>query len=590
MAIDALTTSGINSLVNSYVQSENAKRVAPLKARQTRFNNLSSAYSRILNQIDTLKSSLSALKNQSNNSVFQSKSAKSSNESRIVASASSNANTGVYNLRVDQLAKNDSVLSVDKNSSDYSSITNPGEYEFKILTGDGSGGYFRSSVKVVLSNSDFSGGNITFSNLANKISQTVNNDLATINSNYVSGTFSGSGSFKFLFGSNEYTINYSSADYEQVIDSIVQQLNEITGISAEKVVSNGTFSLKVTSNVVSNFIQFKDDTGSLLSNLGISNSKEIAASQLINFSVFSPVSGKTQISISSKKTGYEFRFSEISDITTNGVLNEFGLNLGTSRPNFVQVDNGEDTAGFLYSTNQLNAKVKFNGIDVQRNSNEINDLITGVNLKLLSTSPSNESDVVLTITSNTNEIKSRIENFITKFNELYNYLRENSASTKDRRGLLLGDSNASSLLNLLNNFAVNSLQGFSSSVVNSLSKLGITFNVNSGLSIANESQLISSIENKIVEVENFFSSTNGFANQLFNAIDSYSGPNGYLKKAQNQLNSNITALNDSIKNSELRISKSAERLRLQYQRLQSQFAQLISNQSIFTGNIFNQQL
>lgn len=589
MSVNALTTSGINSLVNSFIQSETTKRVAPLRARQTRFNNLSSAYSRILNHIDSLKSSISALRNQSGNNVFQSKSVRSSNESRIVASANSSASVGSYSLRVNQLAKNDSILSIDKISTDLTSITTPGEYSFRIRAGDGQGGFLNSNVTLTLTNSDFVNGNISFANLANKISQAINNDSAEINSNLVNGTFSGSGSFKFVFGSSEYTINYSSGDYEDVIDEIVNQLNDITGVSAQKISSSGSFALKVTSNDSSKFIQFKDDTDSLLSNLGINDTKEIAASQLVNVSVFSPTSGRTQISLTTKKTGFDNRLIEISDITSNGVLNEFGLNVGTSRPNFVQNDNGDDTAGFVHLTNQLNSILKFNGIDIQRNTNDINDLVNGVNIRLLSLSNTGESDITLTVSSNANEIKSRIENFITRFNELYSYLRDNSFSTKDRRGLLSGDSTASALSNLLNNFAVNPLQGFSPTSINSLSKLGITFDVSRGLSISNESQLVNLIETKLDEVENFFTATNGFANLLFNAIDPYTGPNGFIRKAQNQLSSTITALNDSIRNSEQRINTAADRLRSQYQRLQSQFAQLISNQGYFLGNMFNNQ-
>ena len=251
---------------------------------------------------------------------------------------------------------------------------------------------------------------------------------------------------------------------------------------------------------------------------------------------------------------------------------------------------GTDTPGYLYSTSQLNSKLTLNGVQIERTSNKVNDLIEGVNLNLLSLSETGEADITLTISNNSSEIKSKIENFITNFNNFYKYLRDNLSSAKDRRGLLIGDSNAGSLVNLLSSYAVNPLHGFSSSVINSLSKLGITFNVNSGISISDESQLLNSIQNKLTEVEDFFNnSSNGFAKKLFDAVDAYTGAEGFLTKAQLQLNSTINFLNDNIKNSEMRIQKSADRLRAQYQRLQSQLAALLSNQSYFMGNIFNQQ-
>ena len=587
MTIDSLTTSGINSLVNSFIQSETKKVVAPLKSKQAQYNNLSSAYGKILNLIDSLKSSLEPLKLQNSDSIFKAISVKSSNENRITATATSNAQISSYNLRVNQLAKNDTALSIDRNSNNPSGIVSSGDYIFEIKTGDGQGNSFNSRITLTLQASDFNSGNISYASLASKINDAIKNDLAVINSNLVSGNNSNTGSFKFNFGGEEYTINYITGDYETIIDNIVAQLNNITGISAQKIQSGSNFGLKVTSNDKKKFIQFKDDTGSLLSSLGISNQKEIASSEAINSTVFSPISGFTQISISSKKSGYDFRILEISDITVNGVLSTFGLNFGTNRPTFNQVNGGDDIPGFVHQTNQLNAKITFNGVNVERNSNEINDLIQGVKLKLNSLSETNEPDVVLTTSTNINEIQSKIENFVQKFNELYKYLKDNTNSSKDKKGLLLGDSNANSLLSLLNSYAINSLSGFPVSSINSLTKLGITFNVNSGLSISNQSQLVNQIQTNLEEVEKFFNSNQGFAKKLIEQLDPYTGNNGYLKKAQNQLASNITFINDSITNAENRISKSAARLRSQYQKLQSQLASLISSQSYFMSNIFN---
>jgi flagellar hook-associated protein 2 len=587
MTIDSLTTSGINSLVNSFIQSETKKVVAPLKSKQAQYNNLSSAYGKILNLIDSLKSSLEPLKLQNSDSIFKAISVKSSNENRITATATSNAQISSYNLRVNQLAKNDTALSIDRNSNNPSGIVSSGDYIFEIKTGDGQGNSFNSRITLTLQASDFNSGNISYASLASKINDAIKNDLAVINSNLVSGNNSNTGSFKFNFGGEEYTINYITGDYETIIDNIVAQLNNITGISAQKIQSGSNFGLKVTSYDKKKFIQFKDDTGSLLSSLGISNQKEIASSEAINSTVFSPISGFTQISISSKKSGYDFRILEISDITVNGVLSTFGLNFGTNRPTFNQVNGGDDIPGFVHQTNQLNAKITFNGVNVERNSNEINDLIQGVKLKLNSLSETNEPDVVLTTSTNINEIQSKIENFVQKFNELYKYLKDNTNSSKDKKGLLLGDSNANSLLSLLNSYAINSLSGFPVSSINSLTKLGITFNVNSGLSISNQSQLVNQIQTNLEEVEKFFNSNQGFAKKLIEQLDPYTGNNGYLKKAQNQLASNITFINDSITNAENRISKSAARLRSQYQKLQSQLASLISSQSYFMSNIFN---
>lgn len=105
MAIDLLTTSGINSFINSYIQSESEKRITPLKTRQNKYNKLSSAYSNLLSNIDKLKSSLSTLKLRDASSVFRAKKAETSNNNLVSATATSLADAGSFTIRTNQLAK-----------------------------------------------------------------------------------------------------------------------------------------------------------------------------------------------------------------------------------------------------------------------------------------------------------------------------------------------------------------------------------------------------------------------------------------------------------------------------------------------------
>lgn len=583
MAIDLLTTSGINSFINSYIQTESAKRISPLKTKQSRYNNLSKAYSNLLSNIDKLKSSISTLKLRDSSSIFRAKKAESSNTNLVSATAGSGADEGTFTLRTNQLAKNDTLLSIDRNSNSYSSITSPGTYSFTIKTGDGSGSFYLSNVSVTLQYSDFNNGNISYSSLADKIKAAIKDDKAVITSNAVNGYFASSGSFKLNLGGTETEITYSEGNYEDVIDSIVTQINNISGVTAEKIVDNGNVQLRITAVNSSKYIQLKDDTGSLLTQLGVSSNKEIAASGVISASTFSPVVGSTQFSISSKNTGYNFRIMEISDDNPNGLLNEFGINFGTNRQAFVQNENGEDTAGFVHNESELSAKFLFNGIEIQRDSNTVSDLVNGVTITLKSVFTLNDPDVVISVGTDVATIKSKIESFINSFNELYSYLRKNSSSVSGQRGILFGDSTTSTLTNILSSSAYLPLSGFSSDVINSLAKLGITFDVNNGLSISDSSQLESAILSRTSEVELFFNDTNGFAETLYSKINSYSGANGYIQQAISRLDTNLTQLNDSITRIQTQINKSAENLRKQYQKLQSQLAELLSSQSLFTN-------
>lgn len=582
MSYDLLTTSGINSFVNTFIQSESSKRLMPLQTRKSKFSNLSTAYTTLQTKINTLKNSLSSLKTSGTSSIFRTKTAASSNTNFLTVTASNAAQPISTSIKVLQLAKNDSLISFDKDSTSAASITTPGTYSFVVKTGDGKGGTLNSSVSVVLSEADFSNGTISYASLADKLKKAINDDVAEIKSNSVTGSVSTDGTFKINLNGTETEINYSTGSYDEVIDSIVSQLNASGGVVAEKITdANGT-QLKVRAKDSSKYISLSGDTSSLLTELGITSEKEIAASKAVSVSVFAPTSGFTQLSLTAKNSGEQNRIMEIADGSANGILNEFGLNLGTSRTSFVQDPNGLDTAGFLHQLSSLNSKLTYNGIEIQRNSNSISDLVEGVTLTLKGIMGATDPDVSITVENDTKAVKTKIEEFVTAFNDVYKYIRTNSTSTTDKRGLLIGDSSASSLQNILINMGI-SRSSLTTSELTSLSQMGITFNSNTGLSISDSTQLEKVILNQTDSIESFFNSESGFASRFYSLLDPYTGASGYLAKAITRQSDNISRITDSISGVETQINKRAEALRRQYQQLQMQLVDLLSTQNLFGG-------
>lgn len=585
MAYDLLTTSGINSLVNSYINSEKSNRISPLETRKTKYTKISNIYSGLLTKVDALKSKMNTLKATGTSSAFAAKKAVSSNTTAVTVSASQSAQRGNFSLRVNQLAKNDLVVSLDKNSNSFSSITAPGTYSFTMKSGDGEGGQFYSNISLNLTESDFTNGNITFDALSKKISKAINDDKAEVLSDSVSGSSISSGTFKVNLNGTETTINYSAGTYEEVIDSVISQLENISGLTAEKVADGSNVKLKFTVTDSSKYISINSDTGSLLSELGISVNKEKGASGVVSAASFYPAAGLSQISLTAKNSGSGFSIEEISD-TSGNILSEFGLNLGTNRTAFVQNESGEDTAGFVYNLSSLNAKINFNGLNIERYSNTISDLVTGVTISLKAVMSEDDTDVNIDVTNDVSSVKGKVEEFISAFNDIYTYIKTNSTSVDGVRGILLGDASASSLLNILSSTAYSPVSGLGSGTINSLSKMGITFNTNTGLSITDSSQLTNVLEDNILEVEQLFVSENGVASNLYNKLQPYTGSAGYLTTRKNSLDNNIESINDSITQAQSKIDKRAEALRMQYIQLQSQLSELFASVGNFNSDIW----
>lgn len=586
MAYDALTTTGINNLVSSYVATEQNKRINPLTTRKTFYQNITSAYSVLSSKLDSLKNILTDLKSTTTDSVYYSKTAASSNTNFLSVSSSSGSNDGSYTVRINQLAKNDLVLSHDLLSNDASTlITEPGTHEFEIKSGDGEGGELISKVSLTLSSSDFTDGVIKNSTLMQKIQLAINSDKAVVNSSSITDSTASSGSFVVDLNGTETTINYSAGTYSDVIDSIIGQLNDISGLSAEKVMDGESYQLKVTVNDSASYISFGTDSGTLLSELGISSTKEKAASGVVTASLFSPVSGRSQLSLTSKNSGYDYRITSLSETGSNKALDSVGLNLGSSRVSFSQ-NEGLDTAGFLYTTEQLNAKIEFNGINIERSSNTISDLIEGSTFTLKSIMQATDTTVNVAVNKDVNVIKTKVQEFITKFNDIYSYIKSNLKSNGTTKALFTGDTTATSILSLLNSIVYSSVSGIPSNQINSLSKLGITFNVNTGLTLTENSTFENAVENHLSEVVALFNSTNGIATNLYDRFDSYLGTSGYIAKSKTTYDTTVKSLSDSITSAQNRLDKNAESLRQRYINMQMQLAELLNYQNYFSSSSY----
>jgi flagellar hook-associated protein 2 len=199
---------------------------------------------------------------------------------------------------------------------------------------------------------------------------------------------------------------------------------------------------------------------------------------------------------------------------------------------------------------------------------------------------SSDSDVSVTVNKDVSAIKSKVQDFITKFNDIYTHIKSNLKSSGTTKALFANDTTASSILSTLNSFAYSVVSGIPSNQINSLTKLGITFNVNSGLSLSNETTFNSAIENNLSEVVEFFSSSNGLAKNMIDRIDPYLGSGGYIAKSKLNYDNTIKSLSDSITFAQNRLDKNAEALRQRYINLQMQLAEILSYQNYFSSSSY----
>lgn len=589
MSYDMLTTSGIRSLVSTFSDNEYTKKIAPLNLRKDKYQKLSDGYSSLSTKLKSLQDLLDDLKETGTSSIFANKATSTTNTAFVSSTATSSAISSNYNFRIDQLARNDIAISQDISSSTANAIT--GKHTYQIKTGDGEGGEFVSNIEVEFDADE------TNKTMMSKIAQAINKDKAVVTSAEMdaASTFTGSGSFVVDINGEEKTIDYDYAagtTYDDVVTDLVAKLSsKVDGAVVEKVTNGSNVGFKITVDDTNDYITIKQssDTGTLLSGseFNIDVLKEKGAAGTVSASAFSPTTSTSQLSITAKETGVDYRITSMLDTGTGNALSQIGLNLGSSRTQYDQ-NADPDTPGFMYSdigtdTNELNARFSMNGIEIQRSSNIVSDLVNGVTFTLNAAMDAEDSDVGIKVNNDTEGITTKIEDFVKKFNDVYTYIKNNSQNVSGTRGIFLGDASASSLLSNFRVTAYSQVSGITSGNINDLSEIGIEFDSTLGLKISDKSLLEKKLTEDVNQVESLFNSSNGIASQLHNKIKPYLGSDGYISNLKSSYDKNIKNIRDKITNTQERIDKSSETLRGKYEEMQIQLMSFYNMQSVMSG-------
>ena len=105
---------------------------------------------------------------------------------------------------------------------------------------------------------------------------------------------------------------------------------------------------------------------------------------------------------------------------------------------------GPSPAGVAQSANNItvgmNAIAVIDGLTVTRETNEFNDVITGLSLTLQAADPLTE--VSVSVSADTGAIKNKIKDFVASYNKLVDYVNTQNSYTKDLGpgGVLFGDT------------------------------------------------------------------------------------------------------------------------------------------------------
>ncbi|QGW03616.1 flagellar filament capping protein FliD [Proteus terrae subsp. cibarius] len=243
-----------------------------------------------------------------------------------------------------------------------------------------------------------------------------------------------------------------------------------------------------------------------------------------------------------------------------------------------------------------NAQLTINGIDIERQTNEIKDAPEGIILNLKKKTDDNKDAVdkpeIVTVARDIEPMKKAIQAWTDAYNELnstyksltkYTQVEKGEAASKDN-GVLLGDTTSRMIMSELKSF-VTSSQGTSD--MDTLNKMGIKFKVDGSLDIDSK-KLDEALKEKPANVKEFFmgdGKETGFGTQTYNYLKKNLQSNdGTLDIATDGVKKRKKTLDSQIKNTERNIAATMERYKNQFQQL-DKMVNSMTNSSASIGRL-----
>jgi len=531
------------SLITSLMTIERAP-ITQLQKKQSVFQAKISSYGLLKSSLSSLQTAVKALKTEDNYSA--SYSASSSNKDMVSVSVTDAENTsaGTYKIKVNQLATSAQMTSHTFTEND--STVGTGTIHFKVGDGD------KQSIAI---DSDHQS--------LDEIAKAINDADSDVSASVL------------RVAENDYRLTLTAKDTGKDIAYSYQE----TGFTFDT-----TAHASSTSGETMKSQAFDSNTDALgLTGVLSINGTDITLTGTeslndIQTSVEALAGISTTVDLDSETGKYSL------SVTNDASLGEVSLS-------FKDTDDAIGLSHLMNNADTVIAKkaiVNINNIDVERTSNTITDLISGLTLNLEDEDPT--ETVSVSVTANHDTAKSKMEGFVEAYNSvvksidsLQSYNSESGAA-----GNLLGDSTTNALRSSMRRMIFTSVSGVSSNA-NSLSRLGIEVE-ETGLLSFNSDTFTRAINNNPDDVKNFFTSdaadTKGLAVQFDNFIS------GYMDSRKGVLASKIDGYTASSKGIDSDIERIERKLVSREQTLRNQFTNLEKLMSTFnsTASYMDSQL
>ena len=230
------------------------------------------------------------------------------------------------------------------------------------------------------------------------------------------------------------------------------------------------------------------------------------------------------------------------------------------------------------------AELSIDGMEISSATNQLAEIIPGLDLELTSTTSSAQT---VTIELDTETIETNVQGFVDAYNAVAAYIDTQSVYNAEAgiRGDLVGESVVRRVETSLRTAVSSAYEDLDTSL-NALSLIGISSNENGRLQFDTDEFKDALIENQS-DVEAMFVEDAGFGKQFVSAIDTYIDPyDGSLQLREESIDTVIESFQDKVDAWEERLERYEERLRGQFAQLESFLSYAESTQS-YLASLFS---
>jgi flagellar hook-associated protein 2 len=294
----------------------------------------------------------------------------------------------------------------------------------------------------------------------------------------------------------------------------------------------------------------------ILTNMASAINGHAGASAKVEASVVQIDSTSSKLVLRSKQTGLAHVMT-LSNVTGT-------LFTTTDLRDSAAADDANNRGGYIYADNLLDAKFKLDGLSLTRASNTVTDALTGVTLNLLAAQDAADPDLTLTVGPDKAAIKTSVESFLTKYNDLIKYLNDKTKVAGSTRGGLAADFAYTELRMRLRSLMASTVSSVTAGNPKQLSEIGITAAADGTLSITDLTLFNKELDDGATSVGDLFNSSNGLAVQLKSILNGYTTAGGIVDNSKDSITRQIRFTDDRIaqQNERLRIREDALRRQL----------------------------